>query len=268
MKVTRRKFVRGSAALSAATLGTAATRDASAAVSAPSATILVAHGAWSAGWVWKKMHPLMSAAGIRLVTPTCTGLGERVHLATREVGLETHVQDLLNVVKFEDLNGFVLLGHSYGGMVATQLADRIPEKITRLVYLDAFVPQDGQSLLDLQGADGAKAFRERVQAGDGWRAQPNPAPADTSPEDLAWINERRVAQPAKCFETRVRLTRGDTKIPRTYIRCMRTYGNEAFAQFAARAKREGWPNHEMDASHSPHVTAPEALAALLKRVLT
>ncbi len=209
------------------------------------------------------MHPLMSAAGIRLVTPTYTGLGERVHLATREVDLQTHVQDLENVVKFEGLNGFVLLGHSYGGMVATQLADRIPEKITKLVYLDAFVPQDGQSLLDLQGPAGAKAFRDRVQAGDGWRAPPNPAPADTAAADVAWINERRMPQPMKCFETRVRLTHGDTKIPRAYIRCMRTYGNEGFAPFAARAKREGWPYHEMDASHSPHVTAPDALAALL-----
>src|SRR5689334_10931118 len=123
-------------------------------------TILVAHGAWSAGWVWKKMHPLMTAAGHLLITPTQTGLGEREHLATRDVDLETHIQDLLGVIKHEELNDFVLLGHSYGGMVATGVADRVPERISQLIYLDAFVPRDGQSLLDLQGgADAARAMR-------------------------------------------------------------------------------------------------------------
>jgi pimeloyl-ACP methyl ester carboxylesterase len=230
-------------------------------------TILVAHGAWSAGWVWKKMHPLLNAAGIRLVAPTLTGLGERVHLATPATDLAMHVQDLLNVVKFEDLDRFVLLGHSYGGMVATQVADHIPQQITKLVYLDAFVPRDGQSLLDLLDVDTARGFRERVRAGDGWRAVPNPAPPDTSPADVAWIEARRVPQPAKTFESPARLTRGDTHVPRTYIRCLRTYGNEVFGQFSARAKQEGWACHGMDASHSPHVTAPEALAALLATVV-
>jgi pimeloyl-ACP methyl ester carboxylesterase len=266
MTLSRRQVLRNSIAASAAALGPAASRSGHAAA-APSETILVAHGAWSAGWVWKKMHPLMNAAGIRLVAPTYTGLGERVHLATRDVDLDTHVLDLANVVQFENLEEFVLLGHSYGGMVATRLADRIPDRITKLVYLDAFVPQDGQSLLDLLGPEAAKSVRERVLAGDGWRAPPNPTPPDTSAADAAWINERRMPQPVKCFETRVRLTRGDTKIPRTYIRCMRTFGNESFAGFAARAKREGWPYHEMDASHSPHVTAPDALAALLTSIV-
>lgn len=228
-------------------------------------TILVAHGAWSAGWVWKKMHSRMDAAGIRLVTPTYTGLGEREHLASRDVDLETHVQDLMHVIHYEQLEEFMLLGHSYGGMVATQVADRVPEKISKLVYLDAFVPRDGQSLLDLQGPQAAAALRERVKSGDGWRVPPNPAPADTSPEDLAWINARRMAQPVKCFEAPVHLAHGDTHIPRTYIRCMR-YANEAFGQFATRAKNEGWGYYEMDASHSPHVTAPDALATLLKKI--
>ena len=267
MKMTRRQLLGHSAALAASFAAVGAPRRGrTAEARRPSTTLLVAHGAWSAGWAWKKMHPLLSAAGIRLITPTYTGLGERVHLATPEVNLQTHVQDLVNVLKFDDPGRVVLVGHSYGGMVATQLADRIPEAFTQLVYLDAFVPQDGQSLLDLQGPDAALAFRERVKAGDGWRAPPNPSPADTSAADVAWINERRVAHPAKCFETRVQLIRGDTRIPRTYIRCMRTYGSETFAPFAARAKREGWPYHEMDASHSPHVTAPEALAALLTTI--
>jgi pimeloyl-ACP methyl ester carboxylesterase len=230
-------------------------------------TILVAHGAWSAGWVWKKMHPLMTAAGHRLITPTQTGLGEREHLATAATDLETHIQDLLGVIKHEELNDFVLLGHSYGGMVATGVADRVPERISQLIYLDAFVPRDGQSLLDLQGPDAARGMRERVKAGDGWRVQPNPPPPDTPPDDLKWIQAHRMAQPIKCFETPVRLKNGDSKLPRAYIYCLRRPAADPFHAFAERAKQEHWDYREIDSSHSPHVTAPDALAALLGSVL-
>jgi pimeloyl-ACP methyl ester carboxylesterase len=104
-------------------------------------TFLVAHGGWSAGWSWKKMHPLMSAAGHRLITPTYTGLGEREHLASSSNDLETHIQDMLAVIKYEDLKDIVLIGHSYGGMVATGVADRARDQVSQLIYLDAFVPR-------------------------------------------------------------------------------------------------------------------------------
>jgi pimeloyl-ACP methyl ester carboxylesterase len=110
------------------------------------ATFLVAHGAWSADWAWKKMRPLLSERGHQLFTPTYTGLGERAHLATPEIDLSTHVADVLAVLEFDDLQDVTLIGHSYGGMVATGVADRAPERIAQLVYLDAFVPSDGQSL--------------------------------------------------------------------------------------------------------------------------
>src|ERR1700754_1218936 len=113
-----------------------------------SRTFLLCHGAWSGGWSWKKMHPLMAQAGHRLVAPTYTGLGEREHLAGPDVHLDTHIQDILGVIKFEDLRDIVLLGHSYGGMVATGVADRARERVSQLIYLDSFVPRDCQSLLD------------------------------------------------------------------------------------------------------------------------
>ena len=118
----------------------------------PPKTFLVCHGAWSAGWAWKKMHPLMQAAGHRLVTPTYTGLGERAHLANPSIDLDSHIEDMLNVIKYEDLRDIVLVGHSYGGMVATGVADRARDKVRQLIYIDAFVPGDGQSLLDLNEA--------------------------------------------------------------------------------------------------------------------
>jgi pimeloyl-ACP methyl ester carboxylesterase len=227
-------------------------------------TFLVAHGAWSAGWAWKKMHPLMSAAGHRLITPTYTGLGEREHLASPSIDLDTHIQDILGVIKYEQLQDFVLIGHSYGGMVATGVADRTAARISKLIYLDAFVPKDGQALVDLL----PPAAKERMLAGaksaDGWRAPANPVPPDTSAEDAKWINAFRVPQPVKTFQTPLRLRNGDTKIPRTYIYCKRITPEDTFRPYADRAKREGWSYHEIDASHSPHVTAPDALAKLLQ----
>src|SRR5437867_7153505 len=146
----------------------------------PSKTFLVCHGAWSAGWAWKKMHPLMQAAGHRLVTPSYTGLGERAHLAHPAINIDTHIEDMLNVIKYEDLRDIVLIGHSYGGMVATGVADRARDKVKQLIYVDAFVPQDGQSLLDLNEVARAR-MQELAKTGDGWRVPPNPTPPDTSP---------------------------------------------------------------------------------------
>ena len=150
-------------------------------------TFLVCHGAWSAGWAWKKMHPLMAAAGHRLVTPTYTGLGERAHLANPSIDLETHIEDVLDVIKYEDLRDIVLVGHSYGGMVATGVADRARDRVTQLIYIDAFVPADGQSLFDLNEV--ARQRMQELATGDGWRVPPNPTPPDTSPADLEWLSE-------------------------------------------------------------------------------
>ena len=142
-------------------------------------TFLVAHGAWSAGWAWKKMRPLLRAAGHELFTPTYTGLGERAHLASPAIDLDTHIRDILGVLEMEDLRDVVLIGHSYGGMVATGVADRARERIAQLVYLDAFVPQDGQSAVRPAGARDAETGCGgwRANAGEGWRhpAEPDAA---------------------------------------------------------------------------------------------
>src|SRR5437588_1448752 len=156
-------------------------------------TFLVCHGAWSAGWAWKKMHPLMAAAGHRLVTPTQTGIGEREHLANPSIDLETHIQDILKVIRYEDLRDIVLIGHSYGGMVATGVADRARDRIAQLIYLDAFVPGDGQALVDLLPAEGRAMMRERARSeGEGWSIPPNPMPADTAEADVAWASPKRM----------------------------------------------------------------------------
>ena len=130
------------------------------------ATIVLAHGAWSAAWAWKKMRPLFAAAGHQFFSPTYTGLGERAHLAHHEIDLTTHINDVAAVLDCEDLKDVTLLGHSYGGMVATGVADKARRRIARVVYIDAFAPQDGQSLFDLRGTAGG---REHARQGDGRR---------------------------------------------------------------------------------------------------
>ncbi len=214
------------------------------------------------------MHPLMQAAGHRLLTPSYTGLGEREHLANLSIDLETHIQDMLNVIRYEDLREVVLIGHSYGGMVATGVADRARDRIAQLIYLDAFVPRDGQSLLDLNEVARPRMW-EATKAGDGWRVPPNPTPPDTSPEDVEWLSTRRVAMPIKCFEAKLKLHSGEPDLPRSYIYATRITPADTFRPFAKRASSEpGWHFCEIDASHSPHVTAPQTLMALLEKITT
>jgi len=232
------------------------------------AMFVVAHGAWSAGWAWKKMHPRLRARGHDLVAPSYTGSGERAHLATPHIDLEAHIADMLAVLHYEDLRDIILVGHSYGGMVATGVADRAPDRIAQLVYLDAFVPRNGQSLFDLQTPDARSRMLDAARtSGEGWRIPPNPLPPDTAAEDVEWAMARRVMQPLKTFEQRLKLTGALDRLPRTYIYCRRARPDDVFRQFAQRARAEaGWKCLEIDASHSPQVTAPDLLADLLDSV--
>jgi pimeloyl-ACP methyl ester carboxylesterase len=233
------------------------------------ATIVLAHGAWSAAWAWKKMRPLFRAAGHEFLSPTYTGLGERVHLAHRDIDLSTHIQDVAAVFEFEDLRDVTLIGHSYGGMVTTGVADRVPERIRRVVYLDAFAPIDGQSLFDLVGPKVEATMRAgAAKDGDGWKLPLNPMPADTSAEDQAWAIPRRRPQPIKTFEQRIRLQSSQPVPPRYYIYAKRSGPGDVFRQFGDRAQREaGWSYHEIEASHNPHITCPEALMVLLTQIM-
>jgi len=232
------------------------------------ATVVLAHGAWSAAWAWKKVRPLFRAAGHEFFSPTYTGLGERAHLARPDIDLSTHMRDVTAVLEIEDLSDVTLLGPSYGGMVATGVADKVPGRVARVVYIDAFAPKDGQSLFDLLGPKGEAHMRAgATKDGDGWKLPLNPMPPDTSPEDSAWAVPKRRPQPIKTFEEKIRLT--STKFPpRHYIYAKRNGPGDVFRQFAERAESEpGWTHHEIDASHNPHITCPDVLMALLTKIM-
>lgn len=212
------------------------------------------------------MRPLMAASGHAFFAPTYTGLGERAHLARPGIDLETHVADVQAVLEVEDLHDVVLLAHSYGGIVGTVIASRASERIRQIVYVDAFVPRAGDSLASMVGPEQHAKTAAAVEAGDGWRIPPPPTPPDTAPEDVAWIAARRTPMPLACFEQPAAFA-ADPSVPRIFVRAMRNV-NGPFGRFAARAQHEpGWRYAEIDASHSPNVTAPEPLMALLDTLI-
>jgi len=187
-----------------------------------------------------------------------TGIGERAHLASAEVDLSFHAKDILQAIEYERLSDFVLVGHSYGGMVITAVADRVADKIRSLVYLDAFVPKDGQAALDLVRPE----MREKILALPGWQIPPPPPQGMTDKDEIAWIEGRRNPQPVGTFKEKVSV-KGNYKGKRTYIFCS-GYSPTTFAPFAAAIKGDkAWQYHELPTHHYPQISMPRELAALL-----
>ena len=216
-----------------------------------------------------KLARELRGRGAEVFAPTLTGLGEREHLATPETGLSTHIQDVLGVLHFEDLNDVVLVGHSYGGMVVTGVADRARDRIQRLIYFDAFVPQDGQGLYDLLAPEVTQAMSGLAERdGEGWRV-PSPFSMEqfgvTDPEIVAWNERGNVMHPLKAFREPVTLSSEPLPFPVSYIFCTEmTMG--IFDQFAASAKAKGWDYHDAPFTHAGPAVQPEESADLLMRV--
>jgi pimeloyl-ACP methyl ester carboxylesterase len=173
------------------------------------ATIVIVHGGYHGGWRWKEVRLALQAAGHEVYSPTLTGLGERVHLATPEVGLDIHILDVANVLEYEDLRDVVPVGHSYGGMMITAVAERAAARLARLVYLDALLPRDGECLLDVLTPEGRAEWeaQPRLDA-DGWRIAP------ASPHD--W---RSMPMPLKTFRQPLRLTGSGGTVPEAFVHC-------------------------------------------------
>jgi len=207
---------------------------------------------------------LLEAAGGEVYTPTLTGLGDRAHLLSREVGLETHVADILAVLETEDLAHVVLVGHSYAGMVVTAVADRAARRIARLVYLDAVVPRDGQCLYDCSSARVREYFEEQARTGEGWLVPAAAATAQLlglkSDEDQRWVIPRLMPHPVRTFREAVRLASNPPPVPRRYINCI---GDKPLGQ-PRTAQAEGIGDyHELRTGHDAMVTAAEEVAGLL-----
>jgi pimeloyl-ACP methyl ester carboxylesterase len=222
------------------------------------------HGAWRGSWAVARVRDLLASAGHRVFTPTLTGLGDRSHLLSRDIGLDTHITDVANLMVWEDLRDVVLAGASYGGVVARHVADRMPERIRSLVYVDAFVPENGKSLVDYM-PDGGKGFREMAEAnGDGWKVPPLPPSAFAiNPEEVAWADQKCTMHPLSTLETPARLSGACDRVPDIgYIRATGA-GAPYFKQFHDLAKERGWWQAELPCGHDVMLDMPNELAALL-----
>lgn len=226
------------------------------------ATFVLVHGAWSGSYRWRKVRPLLWSRGHEVYTPCLTGLGERRHLNGPHVNLSTHIQDVANVLFYEDLSGVVLVGHSYGGMVVTGVADRVPERIAHLVYLDAFLPNDGDSVYSLGGG--------RSAAAEDWQVPPTQRRFATREEE-AWNDARRGPQSRACFEEPLKLSLPLEERPfsRTYIKATAdarpTDGRRSpFWEAADRTRNDPrWRYREIDCGHMVPDERPAELLALL-----
>lgn len=224
-------------------------------------TFVLVHGGWDGGWSWRGVARHLQAAGHEVFTPTLTGSGERAHLAGPEVNLATHIQDVVNVLRYEDLEEVVLCGSSYGGMVITGAAEQVPDRIGQLVYLDAFVPEDGQSVADLVGPE-IMGFMEQAAAayGEGWRVPHHPPDADRRTDFM--LNASR--QPLHLGSPEA------AKIKRTFVHFTAKADDDFMkvhmAETADRARASGWTCLEAPFAHWPFLDKAPEIAALLLEI--
>src|SRR5437762_1205969 len=190
-------------------------------------TIVIVHGAWGGSWAYRHVEGLLREKGFNVYRPQLTGLGERVHLSRPDVGLSTHIDDVVNMILFEDLHDIILMGHSYGGMVITGVADRVPDRIKRLIYVDAFLPEDGESAMTLVG-DRSAWLKPMIK--DGFLIPPWVKPDQAPPKD--------VPQSLKTFTEPIVLKNSAArKLPATYILTVDKGKEPKDDDFASQAER-------------------------------
>jgi pimeloyl-ACP methyl ester carboxylesterase len=227
------------------------------------ATFLLVHGAWHSGRAWDRVVPLLEAAGHRVFAPSLTGYGDKAHLLGPEVGLGTHVDDVVGLIERERLDDVVLVGHSYAGLVIASAANRVPARIAHLVYVDAMVPEDGETAVDVMPIS-----KQLIDlAVDGWRVPPlpeRPPPLGlfgvTDPDDVVWLRSMLSDQPVRCLQEPARLDNPAAKtIPRTHIHCVAGQPEG----ITRRPVPPGERVRELPTGHDCMITMPAELAGLL-----
>jgi pimeloyl-ACP methyl ester carboxylesterase len=230
-------------------------------------TFVLVHGAWHGGWCWDRVAPRLRAAGHAVHTPTLTGLSERAHLLSPMVGLDTHVQDVVQLIDVLALRDVVLVGHSYAGQIVTAVADRRPAAIATRVYLDAFVGEDGETAVSLQPETVAHHWTESAaEQGFGWLVPVRKLEVlgVTDPADVDWLTPRLTPHPWKTYTDPLRLTGAADRVPAAFVECVSWM--RVFQSQAERARAKGWPVHELATGHEAMVTAPQELADVLLRL--
>lgn len=223
-------------------------------------TFVLIHGAWHGSWCWKRVRKALQALGHDVFTPTLTGVADRSHLLSPQVDLETHITDVVNLIQWEELTDVVLCGHSYGGCVISGVADRIPERIGALVYLDAFVLENGQSLHDVLPPPMREEQIALAKQADGWKVPPISAEAfHVKPVDVDWVNRQCTVQPLATFQQKLRLTGEIDKIQDVSFILASGWAPSPFAMFYEQAKAKEWRTTSIDCGHDVMLDRPEDL---------
>jgi pimeloyl-ACP methyl ester carboxylesterase len=228
------------------------------------ATFVLVHGAWHGAWCWRRVARLLTQDGHEVFTPTLTGLAERSHLLTPAVGLDSHILDVVNVMKWQKLSDVVLVGHSYAGMVISGVAEAMEASIAAFVMLDAFYPESGQALVDLA----APAVRDGLLAAQRTGASTVPprsaAMFNVNEADRAFVDAQCTPQPIQCMLGKVSLSGARERIVRkSYIRAS-AYPNPPFDAALEKARSRGWRSYEVACGHDVMLDAPERLAEILR----
>lgn len=232
-----------------------------------SKTFVLVHGAWHGGWCWRRVADLLEAKGHKVFAPTLTGLGERSHLLRAGINVSTHATDVVNVLKWERLSDVVLCGHSYGGFVISGVAEQAADKIGSIVFLDAFVPENGDSMASLTSQAVRDNLKIATERGDiGVPARPAAAFL-VNDKDQAWVDSLTGPQPIETMTEQVKITGAREKIAKkSYIRAG-AYPNPGFDKAFARVKADkAWRTYEVPCGHDVMVDMPERLAEILLEV--
>ena len=232
---------------------------------------VLVHGAWHGGWCWGKVAERLQAAGHSVFTPTLTGLGDRAHLIAPNVGLQTFVEDVVSTIDMEDLSDLVLVGHSFGDAVIGGVTDARPDRIGRLVFLDSFVLQSGQSPFSQLPPEMVEARKSSAIKNSGpLRRDPRHAAAAasvfgvTDPKDTAWVARRLKPHPIKTYEDTLELKRPlGAGHPKTYIACTNPNyrANEPLRRWVQ--AEPDWSYLELATGHDAMILAPDALSEML-----
>jgi pimeloyl-ACP methyl ester carboxylesterase len=231
-------------------------------------SFVLVHGAWHGSWCWKRVRPLLQLAGHEVFTPTLTGVGERSHLLARQVNLSTHIDDVVNLIRWEELSDLILCGHSYGGAVVRGVADRIPERIRAVVYLDAFVLEPGENVLQNVHESQRLQLQEATRKlGEGWKAPPIPAAVfNVNAADREWVDRQCTPHPYACFAERLSLSAGAQQIRNVTYIFAGGYAETPFPRARERAAAKGWRIVSMPCGHDLMLDMPQDLARELLEV--
>lgn len=229
-------------------------------------TFVLVHGGFHGGWCWREVAERLRARGHDVYTPTQTGCGERSHLLSRDITLATFIDDIANVITWEDLRDVVLVGHSFGGITVTGVADRMPERLARLIYLDALILQNGQSVFGLLDPQVAAARLQAAQASGGVGIAPPPAALFGIRDEAqaALVQARLTSQPLATYTSALKLDHPVTNgVPAIYVQCT----DPLFAGIAPTrewVKAQGMKTVELATGHDAMLIVPQAVAELLE----